>query len=122
MSINIESLPSVSVVTLKDILGLGVFSHLVKSNLVRVHHDDEVIELLVSGEGSGLGGNSLLEASISGKSENMVVEDGVLLSVVFGGGHLLGNGESYSVGNSLSKRSGGALNSGGVVLGVGEFG
>mmetsp|Transcript_5883 Transcript_5883/g.7631 ORF Transcript_5883/g.7631 Transcript_5883/m.7631 type:complete len:621 (-) Transcript_5883:46-1908(-) len=122
VSINVIDLPSVSLVTLKDILRLGVFSHLVKGDLVGIVEDDEVVELLVSGEGGGLSGDTLLEASISGKSVDVVVEDGVLLSVVLSSSHLLGNGESNSVGNTLSKRTGGALNSGGVVLGVGEFG
>ena len=41
--------------------------------------------------------------------------------VVGGGGHLFGGGHTNGVGDSLSKRTGGALNSGGVVLGRREF-
>mmetsp|Transcript_15804 Transcript_15804/g.26688 ORF Transcript_15804/g.26688 Transcript_15804/m.26688 type:complete len:467 (-) Transcript_15804:73-1473(-) len=121
MSINFVSLETVSIVTLHDILRLGVFGHLIKSDFVGVVKDDQVVKLLVGGELGGLSGDSLLEASISGKSEDVVSEDLVLLSVVFGGSHLLRNGESNSVGNSGSKRTGGTLNSGGGVLTVGEF-
>mmetsp|Transcript_10914 Transcript_10914/g.16470 ORF Transcript_10914/g.16470 Transcript_10914/m.16470 type:complete len:430 (-) Transcript_10914:162-1451(-) len=121
MSINFVSLETVSIVTLHDILRLGVFGHLIKSDFVGVVKDDQVVKLLVGGELGGLSGDSLLEASVSGKSEDVVSEDLVLLSVVFGGSHLLRNGESNSVGNSGSKRTGGALNSGGGVLTVGEF-
>ena len=51
----------------------------------------------------------------------MVVEDVVVLGVVFGSSHLFGYGESNSVGYTLSKWSGGALNTWGGVLGVREF-
>jgi len=121
MSINFVSLKSVSFITLDDVLRLGVFGHLVKGDFVGVIKDDQVVKLLVGSELSGLSGDSLLEASISSKSEDVVSEDLVLFSVVFGGSHLLRNSETNGVGNSGSKRTGGALNSGGGVLTVGEF-
>mmetsp|Transcript_23944 Transcript_23944/g.33622 ORF Transcript_23944/g.33622 Transcript_23944/m.33622 type:complete len:524 (-) Transcript_23944:156-1727(-) len=122
VTINVIDFPSVCLVTLQDVLGLSVLGHFVKGDLVGVVHDDKVIKLLVGGEGSGFGGNTLLEASISGKSENVVTEDLVFIGVVNGLSHLFGGGETNGVGNTLSKRTGGALNSGGVVFGVGEFG
>mmetsp|Transcript_20994 Transcript_20994/g.34638 ORF Transcript_20994/g.34638 Transcript_20994/m.34638 type:complete len:622 (+) Transcript_20994:383-2248(+) len=121
VSINFVSLKTVSLVTLNDVLRLGVFGHLIKSDFVGVVKDDQVVKLLVSGELGGLSGDSLLEASISSKSEDVVSEDLVLLSVVSGSSHLLRNSETNSVGNSCSKRTSGALNSGGGVLTVGEF-
>mmetsp|Transcript_20881 Transcript_20881/g.35892 ORF Transcript_20881/g.35892 Transcript_20881/m.35892 type:complete len:584 (-) Transcript_20881:129-1880(-) len=122
VSINLVSLPSVGVVTLHDVLTLGVLSHLVKGDLVGVIKDDEVVELLVGGKGGGLSGDTLLEASITSKSKDVVVEDLVVISVVTGSSHLLRDSETNSVGNTSSKGTSGALNSGGVVLGVGEFG
>mmetsp|Transcript_29830 Transcript_29830/g.55013 ORF Transcript_29830/g.55013 Transcript_29830/m.55013 type:complete len:200 (-) Transcript_29830:111-710(-) len=52
----------------------------------------------------------------------MVVKDSVVVGVVSGGGHLLTHGKSDGVGDTGTKGSSGALNSGGVVLRVGEFG
>ena len=51
----------------------------------------------------------------------MVVEDGVVLGVVFGSSHLFGYSKSYNVGYTLSKWSSGALNTWGGVLRVREF-
>mmetsp|Transcript_23877 Transcript_23877/g.37589 ORF Transcript_23877/g.37589 Transcript_23877/m.37589 type:complete len:622 (-) Transcript_23877:51-1916(-) len=122
MSVNLVRLPSVGVVTLDDILGLSVLSHLVEGDLVGVVKDDQVVELLLGGEGGRLGGDSLLEASITGKGVNVVVEDRVVVGVVTGGGHFFTHGETDSVGDTSSQRTSCALNSGGGVLGVGEFG
>jgi hypothetical protein len=113
---------SVGLVSLDDVLGLSVFGHLVKCDLVGIIEDDQVVKLLVGGEASRLSGNTLLEATISGKSENVVVEDLVVIGVVDGGSHLLGGSHTNGVGNTLSKRSSGSFNSRGVVLRTGEFG
>ena len=121
VTINVVSLPSVSIVTLDDVLGLSVLSHLVEGDLVGIVKDDQVIELLVSSEASGLRGDTLLEATISGKSVDVVVEESVFLSVVDGGSHLGGSGHTNSVSNTLSKRTSGGLNTRGGVLGVREL-
>ena len=122
MAVDVIDLPSVGLVTLEDVLGLGVLGHLVEGDLVGVVEDDEVVELLVGGEGGGLGGDTLLEATVTGEGEDVVVEDLVVVGVVDGLGHLLGGGETDGVGNTLSEGTGGALDAGGVVLGVGELG
>ena len=75
----------------------------------------------MGGEGGSLGRNTLLEASISGEGKDVVVEDGMVLSVVLGRGHLLTDGESDGVRNSGSKGSGGALDTRRGVLAVGEL-
>ena len=122
VSINFISFESVGIVTLDDILTLGVFGHLVKRHLIGIIKDDQVVKLLVSGEGGRLRRHTLLEASISGKSKDVVIEDLVLISVVTSSGHLFGNSETNGVRDSGSERTSGTLNSGCVVLGVGEFG
>merc|ERR1719343_565077 len=121
VSVDVIDFPSVRFVSLQDILGLGVFGHLVKGDFVGIVEDDEVVELFVGGKSGGFGRNTLLEATISGKSVDVVVEDLVLFGVVDGGGHLLGSGHTDGVRHTLSERSGGALDSGCVVLGAGEF-
>mmetsp|Transcript_27668 Transcript_27668/g.42572 ORF Transcript_27668/g.42572 Transcript_27668/m.42572 type:complete len:434 (+) Transcript_27668:658-1959(+) len=121
VSINVEGFPSVSFVTSNDVFGLSVFSHLVEGDFVSIVKNDEVVKLLVSSEASGFSGDSLLEASISSKGEDVVVEDGVVFGVVNSFSHLFGGSETNSVGNTLTKRSGGTFNSWGVVFGVWEF-
>ena len=122
VAVDVVDLPSVGLVTLEDVLGLGVLGHLVEGDLVGVVEDDEVVELLMGGEGGGLGGDTLLEASVTGEGEDVVVEDLVVVGVVDALGHLLGGGETDGVGDTLSEGTGGALDAGGVVLGVRELG
>mmetsp|Transcript_59790 Transcript_59790/g.177195 ORF Transcript_59790/g.177195 Transcript_59790/m.177195 type:complete len:630 (+) Transcript_59790:400-2289(+) len=122
VAVNVIDLPAVGLVTLEDVLGLSVLSHLVEGHLVGIVEDDEVVKLLVGSEGGRLGGDTLLEAAITGKGEDVVVEDLVVVSVVDGLSHLLGGGETSGVGNTSTERASGALNSGGGVLGVGELG
>mmetsp|Transcript_52038 Transcript_52038/g.125585 ORF Transcript_52038/g.125585 Transcript_52038/m.125585 type:complete len:636 (-) Transcript_52038:69-1976(-) len=121
MSVNFIDLPAVCFVPLQDVLGLCVLCHLVKGDLVGVVHNDQVVELLVGGEGSGLGGDTLLEATVTRKSKDVVVEDLVVVGVVDSGGHLLRGGHTDSVGDTLSEGTGCGLDSGSVVLGAGEF-
>mmetsp|Transcript_6241 Transcript_6241/g.17866 ORF Transcript_6241/g.17866 Transcript_6241/m.17866 type:complete len:427 (-) Transcript_6241:200-1480(-) len=121
VSINVEHFPSVGFISLQDVFGLGIFGHLVKSDFVGVVKDDQVVKLLVGGEAGSLGRDTFLEATVSGKGEDVVIEDLVVVGVVDGGSHLLGGSHTDSVRHTLSKRTGGGLNSGGVVLGTGEF-
>mmetsp|Transcript_1811 Transcript_1811/g.4526 ORF Transcript_1811/g.4526 Transcript_1811/m.4526 type:complete len:463 (-) Transcript_1811:145-1533(-) len=121
MSINLVRLPTVGIVTLHDVLGLGVLGHFVEGDLVGVVKDDEVVKLLVGGEGGGLSRDTLLEATVTSKGEDVVIEDLVVVSVVTGGSHLLRNSKTDSVGDTGSEGTSGALNSGGVVFGVGEL-
>mmetsp|Transcript_10547 Transcript_10547/g.20282 ORF Transcript_10547/g.20282 Transcript_10547/m.20282 type:complete len:535 (-) Transcript_10547:50-1654(-) len=122
MSIDFVSFPSVSFVTLDDVLGLSVFGHLVKGDFVGVINDDQVVELFVSGKAGSFGRNTFLEATITGKSKDVVVEDLVIFRVVNGSGHLLGSSETDGVRDTLSKRARGGFDSGRVVLGGREFG
>jgi hypothetical protein len=121
VTINFESLPPVRLVTHDDILGLSVLSHLVEGDLVGIVHDNQIIKLFMGCESGSLSGDTLLEATISGKHKDVVSKDLVFGSVVNGLSHLLRGSNSSSVGNSLSEGTSSGLNSGGVVLRVREL-
>lgn len=73
----------------------------------------------MTGSRGGLGGNTLHGATITEEGVGVVVDE-VEAGLVEGTGSLgLGNGKTNSVGETLTKRTSGDLNSGGVVsLGV----
>mmetsp|Transcript_14996 Transcript_14996/g.24389 ORF Transcript_14996/g.24389 Transcript_14996/m.24389 type:complete len:312 (+) Transcript_14996:654-1589(+) len=54
VSVNLVRLESDGIVTLDDVLRLGVFGHLVEGDLVGIVKDDEVIELLMGSKGGRL--------------------------------------------------------------------
>jgi hypothetical protein len=92
---------------------------LTNGNVVVIIDGDEVAELQVTGSGGGLGGNTLHGATITEEGVGVVVDE-VETGLVEGTSSLgLGHGKTNSVGETLTKRTSGDLNSGGVVsLGV----
>lgn len=92
---------------------------LTNGNVVVVVDGNEVTELQVTGSGGGLGGDTLHGATITEEGVGVVV-DKVEAGLVEGTSSLgLGHGKTNSVGETLTKRTSGDLNSGGVVgLGV----
>lgn len=60
-----DHIPAVSQVTGRGVLGHGELRHLVEGHVVGVVHDDEVVQLLVGREGSGLGAHTLLERPVT---------------------------------------------------------
>ena len=87
--------------------------------MVVVVDGDQVAELQVAGGGASLAGDTLLGATITKEGVGVVVDQVESGLVERGGGLRLGDGETDGVGDTLAKRAGGDLNSGGVVgLGV----
>lgn len=88
-------------------------------DVVVVVDGNEVAELQVTSHGGGLGGNTLHGTTITEESVGVVVEE-VVAGLVEGGTDLgLGDGETDSVGETLTERTSGDLDTGGVVsLGV----
>lgn len=87
--------------------------------MVVVVDHDEVAELKVASSRGGLTGNTLHGATIAEEAVGVVVDEVVAGLVEGGGGVLLGDGKTDGVGETLTKRTSGDLNAGGVVsLGV----
>jgi hypothetical protein len=80
---------------------------------------NEVSELQVTGSGGGLAGNTLHSATITEEHVHVVVDQLVAGLVEDGGGVLLGDSETDGIGETLTERASGDLDTGGVVgLGV----
>jgi len=106
---NVGDVPVVSKESLLDILGEGASSVTVDGNVVVIVKGNEVSELKVTSEGSGLGGDTLLQATVTGEHVSVVGEKGESVLVVGGSQVSLGNGKTDSVGETLTKRTSGDL-------------
>lgn len=94
-------------------------SKLTNGNVVVVVNHDKVAELQVTGSRGGLGGNTLLGATIAEKAVGVVVNEVEAGLVEDGSGVCLGNGKTDGVTEALTEGTSGDLNSGSVVcLGV----
>lgn len=83
--------------------------------MVVVVDGNEVAELKVTGHGGGLGGDTLHGAAITEEHVGVVVEQLEARLVVDTTGVGLGHGETNGVSETLTKRTSGDLNTGGVV-------
>lgn len=87
--------------------------------MVVVVDGNEVAQLKVTSHGGGLGGDTLHSAAITEEGVGVVVEEVEAGLVVDTGGVGLGNGQTNGVGETLTQRTSGNLNTGGIVrLGV----
>ena len=101
------------------VLALRLVGHGVEGDVVGVVNEDQVVQLLVTGESDGLESDALLHAAVTGERDHVVVEDRMLGGVEAGGGHLAGERETDGVGDPLAERASGGLDTGGLVeLGV----
>ena len=113
--LDVLNVPAVSLETLHNILGEGTLGVTVDRNVVVVVDGDQFTELQVTGHGSGLGGNTLHSATITEEGVGEVVDELETWLVEGGGGVSLGNGKTNSVGETLTKRTSGDLDTWGVV-------
>lgn len=114
-----QDLPAIRLVSLDDVLSEGAVGVTVNGDVVVIVDGNQVAELEVTGQGRGLTRDTLHQATITEEAVCVVV-DQVEAVLVEGGASLsLGNGKTNSVGNTLTERSSGDLDTGGVVrLGV----
>lgn len=83
--------------------------------MVVVVDADEVAELKVASQGRGLRGDTLHQATIAEEAVGVVVDKVEVVLVEDGAGVGLSHGETDGIGDTLTKRASGDLNSGGVV-------
>lgn len=134
--LDVQYVPSVGLESLHDILSEGALgvtvcmtsvpvfpfelsTKLTNGDVVVIVDGNEVSELQVTGSGGSLAGNTLHSATITEEHVDVVVDQLVAGLVEDGGGVLLSNSETDGIGETLTKRASGDLDTGGVVgLGV----
>ena len=86
--------------------------------MVVVVEDDQTTQTQVARERRRLVRNALLQAAVTAKRVNVVVDDGEALLVEGGGEVRLGNRHTHGVGHALAQRTGGDLHTGSLHLGM----
>ena len=112
--------PAVSFETCRDVFGEGEAGVAVDGDAVVVVEQAEVVELEVSGERRGFGGNAFHHAAVAADGVDFVVEERLEARAAEVRGHpLLGDGHADGVADALAERAGGGFDSGGrFLLGV----
>ena len=99
-----------------NILGESPVGVALNGDLVVVPDPDEVVELEVSGEGGGLGGNTILHAAVAAEGVGVEVEE-LLSGLVVGGAEPpAGNGHVHRDGEAVPEGPRGGLDPGSPIL------
>ncbi|ROV88950.1 hypothetical protein VPNG_10195 [Cytospora leucostoma] len=118
---DLENLPAVGLVSLLNILSEGLVGVTVDGDVVVIPDGDQVAELQVTGQGGGLRGDTLHQATITEEAVCVVVDQVKAGLVVDSGSVSLADGETDGIADTLTKRTSGDLNTGGV-MGLGMAG
>ena len=109
LPVHLLDIPAVGLVARPRVLALREQGHRVEGHVVGVVDEDEVVELQVSGQRTRLARDALLQAAVTGETDDFVVENGVRRGVEARGRHLAGHGETHGIGHALAERPGRAL-------------
>ena len=111
--------PAVGLEARADVFGEGEVGGAVDGDVVVVVEDDELAQLLVTGERGGLAADALHHVAVAGEHVGEVVHDARRVSVERRPEKALGDGHADGVGEALAEGPGGGLDAGGVpVLGM----
>lgn len=113
---DVRNVPSVGEEALLDVFGEGAGGVTVDRDVVVIVEGDEVSELEVTSERSGLGRDTLLQATVTGEHVCVVGEEGEAVLVEGGSKVSLGDGETDRVGETLTKGTSGDLDTLGVTV------
>mmetsp|Transcript_75490 Transcript_75490/g.119198 ORF Transcript_75490/g.119198 Transcript_75490/m.119198 type:complete len:203 (+) Transcript_75490:724-1332(+) len=116
MAIDADDIPTQRVKVFGVVNALSEVRHLVQGDIVLIVDHNQVVETVVTGEGSSFERNSLLQATVTAESNHMMIKNLVVLSIVFGSSKFSGSSHSYCIANSSAKRASGRFDARGIVL------
>ena len=116
VALNFLHVEAVGFITLPGIFALGLLGHRVQSDCVRIVNQNQVIETEMSGEGAGFGRNAFLHATITGETENVLIENTMLGGIEMCGCHFRRHGYADRIPHPLPEWSGGAFYSGSLEI------
>ncbi len=118
VAVDFDDFPAHGGIEFDIVAGLRLFRRGVKSDVVGIVNEDEIVQLQHGGNGHCFAGDAFLHAAVASQTENVLAENGVLLCVETGRGAFGRECEADRVGDALPQGAGGAFNSRGKT----EFG
>ena len=106
LTIHFLHAPSIGLETRPRVFALREKRHGVQCHIVRVIDKDEIVQLKVAGQRTGLARHPFLQTSVAGQTDHLVVEDGVLRRVETRRAHHPRHGEAHRVGHALAEGTG----------------
>ena len=111
MSVNFNDMPAVGFKTLWRIVFEPAIDMTIDRNSIIIPEGDKLTQTQGTRQRAGLVGNTLHETAIPHKRIGVMVDNIMLVSVIFRCQRTLGNRHTDRIGNSLAKRAGGSLDS-----------
>jgi len=108
-----EHLPAVGFEALAGVIGEPSANVAVDGDLIVIVEDDELAEAQGAGQRTGFVGDPLHQTAIADRHVGVMIDDVESLAVELSAEHALGERHPDPVGETLTERSGGGLDSGG---------
>ena len=86
------------------VFALRLFRRGVERDRIRIVEENQIIEAPMTSQRTCLGGDALLHVAVAAQTDNVLIENFVLVSVEPRGGHLCRHGNANRVANTLTKR------------------
>ena len=94
------------------IFALGDICHGIEGDVIGVVDHHQVVETAMAREGDSFFGNTFLEAAVAEKSEDVMIENCVICSVVESSGAFARESKTDGIGDALTERAGGGFYAG----------
>ena len=116
MTIDGRRIPALRDKILLSVLPLRHLRHRVKSHIVAVVYENQVIKLVVPSKSNSLPGNTLLKTTVTGKRDDMMIKNGVFIRVVTSRSVFAAERVSYGIAHTLSQWTGSSLHPGSFII------
>jgi len=113
--LNPLGVPTIRLEASENVFSEGDIGITVNGDMVVIIDANEVSKLEMTGEGSSFGGNAFLEAAVTDKDVGEAVKEVETRAVERGGSLSLGDGETDSIADTLTERTGSDFNARGIV-------
>ena len=112
VAVDFLDIESISFKSRAGVLALRLLCRRIKRDRIGIVNQDQIIETEMPGEGARFRGNALLHATIAGQTNDMLIENSMLISVETRRGHFHCDCDPGGVADALSKWTSRAFHTG----------
>src|ERR1700739_2854723 len=114
LTIDLVNIVAISSETLGRVLALAHLSHRVQRHQIGIIDQDQIIQLIMTGESGRFGSNPFLQTAIAGETDDLMIKNGMARRIETRFRHFSGYRHSDGISDSLTERARGRLNARGL--------
>src|ERR1700758_3138128 len=114
LTIDLVNIVAVGSETLGRVLALAHLSHRVEGHEIGIIDQDQIIQLVMTGESGRFGSNPLLQTAVASDADDLMIKNGMARRIEARFRHFSGYRHADRIPDSLTERSCGGLNARGL--------